>query len=738
MAATAPIAPDPWDFDAEAPECNPSDNPLDGRPRARRTRSPIRKVVLAASAIGAVAALLTVLSFWAVGALHRLEPARPDGRLAPKDSHAIPESDPSGDGNGKPPRGQDLGPGASGVAHAPLPSDLPPAYPGKVKGYTFSRSHDGPVRALCTSRDGRVGFSLGADKVLYKFKVEEGSEMVPIPLNDGEDPRTLAVTPDGRRLLTAGGDRRLHLRDLEGGTEKLLAGHLGAAAWVDVAADGKRAPCPAGRISPSASGTSKRGWRSVIGRAPLVNPCPWCGFRPAVGGRSRPARTTWSAVWDVVAETQTFQILGIDAPVEHRRIPVTAVLLPDGRQAAVGMTDGTIDLWDLEIKDVWKTCPAVESPATAVHALAVSPDGRLIASAAEGAPGDAHPGFTIWDLENPAAYPCETPPVAPECLAFTADGRHVLAGCIDGTVHCWEISGLLEKASTPGSGSTAVVKKLDPPTDALVAVAMKDIKKTFQADYAQVDDAEDFHYLAVKRLAQARQAADQPLRCYALYLEARDLATQGEDPALGLRIVEEMGKAYAFDVRAAKVEVLRTAGALARGPAAADAFLDAAVPLLKAARADDAYASVAPLLATIDQVCSMAERPEAARAASALVKDLTGLQKDFEDLQTCLQTLKAVPDDPDANEAVGEFYCLRKQDWDKGVRSLALGRNKVLAAAAAKDCADPSAPDKQAAVGDAWWDRAESMADFRPYSRVSGGDFAARLRLVQSGAAPPG
>ncbi len=239
---------------------------------------------------------------------------------------------------------------------------------------------------------------------------------------------------------------------------------------------------------------------------------------------------------------------------------------------------------------------------------------------------------------------------------------------------------------------------------------MKDVKKTFQADYAQLDDAEDYHDLAGKRLAQARQTADQPLRCYALYLEARDLATQGEDPALALRIVEEMGKAYAFDVRAAKVQVLGTAGASARGPAAAHAFLDAAVPLLKAARADDAYASVAPLFETVNRVCSLAEQPEAARAA-ALVKDMAGLQKDFEDLQTHLQTLKAVPDDPDANEAVGEFYCLRKQDWDKGARSLALGRNKDLAAAAAKDCADPSAPDKQAAVGDAWWDQAESTTD---------------------------
>ncbi len=390
---------------------------------------------------------------------------------------------------------------------------------------------------------------------------------------------------------------------------------------------------------------------------------------------------------------------------------MTAVLFPDGRQAAVGMTDGTIDLWDLEVENVFQTLPAVGGAASAVRTLAVSPDGRLIAGASEGATGDPNPGFTIWDLEYPAAYPCETPPIAPECLTFTSDGRHVLAGCIDGTVQGWEITGLVEKAPTAGSGSSVLLKKLDPPTDAQTAAAMKEFQKTSHADYAQLDGAEDYHDLAVRRLAQARQAADQPLRRYALYLEAHDLATRGDDPALGLRIVEEMGKAYAFDVDAAKVKLLETAGASIRDPAAARSFLDAAAPFLKAARADDAYASVAPLFGTVEHVCIIAERSDASRAASALVKDMTGLQKDFEDLQTHLQTLKSAPDDPDANQAVGEFYCLRKRDWDKGLRPLALGRNKALAAAAAEDRADPSAPDRQAAVGDSWWDLAGSKAD---------------------------
>ena len=500
--------------------------------------------------------------------------------------------------------------------------------------------------------------------------------MAPIPLND--DPCAFAVSPDGRRVLTAGGDRRLHLRDLERGTEKPLAGPASAATWVDVSADGKRAlSCGEDstiRLWDLDKGAEARHWP-----VPLAPPISVVRFSPG-GWRaisSGPDHVT--RAWDLARQIQTFQILGIDVPDGSGRAPATAVLFPDGREAAVGMTDGTIDLWDLETREVWKTCPAAGNTVTPVGAVAVSPDGRLLASAGGGGPGDPRPGFFIWDLENPAAYPCDTPPVAPECLAFTPDSRHVLAGCINATIQCWEITSLKETGSAAGSGWLAVVTKLDPPADAQVVAAMEEIKKTFRTDYDGLDCPEYYHDLAVKRLAEARRTPDQPLRCYALYLEARDLAAQGEDPALGLRIVKEMGQAHALDVQAAKMDVLRNAGASIRRPRAARAFLDAAVPLLKAARADDAYASVAFLLPMVEQSCSIAGDSEGSQAASALVKDMMCLQKDFADLQREFQALKAAPNDPDANQVVGEFYCLRKQDWDRGVRFLALGRDKGLA-----------------------------------------------------------
>ena len=146
-----------------------------------------------------------------------------------------------------------------------------------------------------------------------------------------------------------------------------------------------------------------------------------------------------------------------------------------------------------------------------------------------------------------------------------------------------------------------------------------------------------------------------------------------------------------------------------RRPAAARAFLDAAIPFIKTAVADDAFAVVESLLPAVEQAGAVAGDAD----ASALVRRVEDLQIAFADLQSPLWTLRNAPADPEANQSVGEFYCLRKQEWEKGVRYLAVGWDKSLAAAAAADAASPSAPERQAGVGDAWWGRAEA-ADGRP------------------------
>src|SRR5262249_35571327 len=49
------------------------------------------------------------------------------------------------------------------------------------------------------------------------------------------------------------------------------------------------------------------------------------------------------------------------------------------------------------------------------------------------------------------------------------------------------------------------------------------------------------------------------------------------------------------------------------------------------------------------------------------------VQNDYERIKSSLTTLEKTPNDPEANLAVGKFYCLRKGNWTKGLPMLAKG-----------------------------------------------------------------
>ncbi len=54
------------------------------------------------------------------------------------------------------------------------------------------------------------------------------------------------------------------------------------------------------------------------------------------------------------------------------------------------------------------------------------------------------------------------------------------------------------------------------------------------------------------------------------------------------------------------------------------------------------------------------------------------------------------------------YLCLVKGDWDRGVAMLALGSDEPLKTVAVMELQGAETAEDQAAIGDAWWDAAES------------------------------
>jgi hypothetical protein len=251
------------------------------------------------------------------------------------------------------------------------------------------------------------------------------------------------------------------------------------------------------------------------------------------------------------------------------------------------------------------------------------------------------------------------------------------------------------------------------PDEAALALAVKEIKEAYQDDYARLQTSAAGQALAAKLFAVGLQLKDNPVKRYAFYREARDLAARSAAPALSLQAVEEMAKEYPVDLLEAKTAAMQLAAKSLPNPASAKTFLDAALPLLKEARAADAYAAVAPLVPLSRQAVQIARDPALGKTANPFLADMEQLGKHYAGIKSAVQKLKDKPDDPDANRAVGEFFCFYKQDWEKGLPLLSEGGDAAMAEAARKELANPTTPAAQMVLGDAWFDLVKTRPELR-------------------------
>ncbi|MBL8907133.1 MAG: hypothetical protein JNM20_10695, partial [Rhizobiales bacterium] len=139
-----------------------------------------------------------------------------------------------------------------------------------------------------------------------------------------------------------------------------------------------------------------------------------------------------------------------DAPVQepmlrieagmHTAVVMRVDLSADGKLMVTGSSDKTVRLWSLPDGRLLRTLRVPISPGNGgkVHAVAVSPDGRLIAAGG----WDAHPTANYVHLFDSATGKLvgRLGPLAPSIgeLAFSADGTRLAAGLMGkGGVRVW-------------------------------------------------------------------------------------------------------------------------------------------------------------------------------------------------------------------------------------------------------------------------------------------------------------
>jgi serine/threonine protein kinase len=254
--------------------------------------------------------------------------------------------------------------------------ELEPMAPGEVRRYL---GHRGGVHSMALSGDGRLVLSGSADKTLRLWDVQTGQEIRRL---EGHTDVVwwVALSPDGRRALSASGDQTTRLWDVETGKELRR--------W---------------------QGSNQGGDAVVFSR----------------DSRRALSRDQDHAIrlWDVQTGEELCRLVGHEQRVE------SVAFSPDGWRALSGSTDHTMRLWDLKTGNELRR---FLGHTHWVRSVTFSPDGRQALSA-----GCGDKTVRLWDVESGKELQCIRPGTDIHAVAFLPDGRHVLLG--GGQVWMWDL-----------------------------------------------------------------------------------------------------------------------------------------------------------------------------------------------------------------------------------------------------------------------------------------------------------
>jgi WD40 repeat protein len=303
--------------------------------------------------------------------------------------------------------------------------------------HTFE-GHAGPVYSVSFSPDSRQLASAGSDHVVIVWDIETDRQLHLFRMGDEVAPWSMAFSPDGRRLALGGGlaSGTVTVYDVMSGQPLLrLQGHVQRAISVTWSPDGHRlASCSLDRTvklwetEMGQEVLTLRGHKDLVGRVVFDRR----GRRLASCSEDGTVR-----VWDATPPEESTDPHIQTARGSHTGVVPCVAFSPDGRLLASAGIDRTLRVWDAHsIQELFRL-PGHDE---AIFAVAISPDGRLASSGADRT-------VKLWDVQlaraggvNPLIRTIKGFHGTVRTLAWSSDGLRLVTGDASGTVQVLDVS----------------------------------------------------------------------------------------------------------------------------------------------------------------------------------------------------------------------------------------------------------------------------------------------------------
>jgi WD40 repeat protein/serine/threonine protein kinase len=289
--------------------------------------------------------------------------------------------------------------------------------------------HTGMVKSVSISPDGRWVLSGGGDKTLRLWELERGT-CVRTFEGHTDWVKSVSISPDGRWVLSGAGDKTLRLWELERGKcVRTFEGHTDEVESVSISPDGRWALSGTGgrlgsndytlRLWELATGKCVRTFEGHTKRVYSVSISP-DGRWGLSGGYDETLR-----LWELATGqcVRTFE--------GHAGYVKSVSISPDGRWALSGSNDKTLWLWELATGKCVRT---FEGHTARVCSVSISPDGRWALSASE------DNTLRLWELATgKCVRTFEGHTNAVVSVSISPDGCWALSGSDDQTLRLWEL-----------------------------------------------------------------------------------------------------------------------------------------------------------------------------------------------------------------------------------------------------------------------------------------------------------